>query len=219
MTSSLTHSVANASRASFAVVTASRAVKQPAVFGSRRTPWASRTSMIEPRASGATRRSATVTSSLPLAAMASPSTSRLVKPPVPSSRRDEKRTSAICIGSASLNGGEDLDPGTVVDLGALPLGAGDDLGVDGHGDAPAAGGEVEGVEQGGDGGAGLQVAGLAVDDDAHEALGVRRWALGRRALSNRSAAKGSTSAGGSSPLSTAAIASAVMGASRMPLRK
>jgi len=48
----LTQSVSNASRASFAVVTASRAVKQPAVLGRRKQPASLSTSTIDPRAEG-----------------------------------------------------------------------------------------------------------------------------------------------------------------------
>ena len=65
ITSSFTQSVSSASRASFAVVTASRAVKQPAVFGNTSSPASSSTSTIDPRALGSTRRMATVASSAP----------------------------------------------------------------------------------------------------------------------------------------------------------
>ena len=102
ITSSLTQSVANASRASCAVSTASRAVWQPAVFGSSSTPASASTSISEPRgAAGSTRRSATVTSSLPLAAIASASSSSEGKPPVPSSRRERSVRPAIVSASAS----------------------------------------------------------------------------------------------------------------------
>ena len=51
--------------------TASRAVKQPAVFGSTKQPQSSSTSRIDPRADGSTRRSATVAISAPDARTAS----------------------------------------------------------------------------------------------------------------------------------------------------
>jgi hypothetical protein len=60
ITSSLTQSLSSASRASRAVVTASRAVKQPAVLGRTKQPASSSTSRIEPWALGSTRRIATV---------------------------------------------------------------------------------------------------------------------------------------------------------------
>ena len=88
MTSSLTQSVWSASRASCAVRTASRAVKQPAVFGSTSTPLAAMTSSTEPWAAASMRRIATVTSSVREASIASPSVCMRVKPPVPSSRRE-----------------------------------------------------------------------------------------------------------------------------------
>src|SRR5215204_1385107 len=95
ITSSFTQSVSSASRASLAVVTASRAVKQPAVFGSTSRPACSSTSTIEPRALGSTRRIATVASSAPDSRAASAITCRLRKPPVPRIRRDSSGRPAI----------------------------------------------------------------------------------------------------------------------------
>ena len=60
ITSSLTQSVPNASRASLAVRTASDAVAHPAVFGRTRMPSSSRSDSSEPRREGSTRRTATV---------------------------------------------------------------------------------------------------------------------------------------------------------------
>jgi hypothetical protein len=70
MTSSLTHGVSNASRARRAVSTASRAVRQPAVLGSSRTPHRCSSSTNDPVAEASTRRRATVTSSVPEATIA-----------------------------------------------------------------------------------------------------------------------------------------------------
>ncbi len=81
MTSSFTQSVSSASRANLAVSTAFRAVKHPAVFGSTRTPLRSRTDSTDPWADASTRRMATVASSVPDAAMACSSVSRLAAPP------------------------------------------------------------------------------------------------------------------------------------------
>ena len=88
MTSSLIQSVSKASRASLAVRTASRAVKQPAVLGSRRHPTRRSTSRIEPLACGLVRRRATVVISVPDATRACSSTSRLAAPPVPMTSRE-----------------------------------------------------------------------------------------------------------------------------------
>ncbi len=71
MTSSLTQSVANASRASFAVSTASPAVAQPAVFGSTRTSSSCSSESSEPRPDASTLLTATV-------AMAAPDSTRAV---------------------------------------------------------------------------------------------------------------------------------------------
>ena len=95
ITSSFTQSVPSASRASRAVVTASRAVKQPAVFGSTSQPADSSVSRIDPGAEGSTRRIATVASSAPDALAASAIAPRLRKPPVPSTRRERSSRPAI----------------------------------------------------------------------------------------------------------------------------
>ncbi len=82
ITSSLIRSVVNASRAIWAVLIASPAVKQPAVFGRIRTP--SRSSMgSSPGPAASTRRSATVTRSVSDATIASSRAARLFAPPVP----------------------------------------------------------------------------------------------------------------------------------------
>src|SRR3954468_6325014 len=159
ITSSLTQSVPNASRASFAVTTASRAVKQPAVFGNSSTPHSSRTSVSEPRACGSIRRSAIVTSSAPVARIASASVSRRLNPPVPRMSRERSvrpptsngvSVTGICsvlTGSASLHGGQRLDALALVDAARGPLGARDDLAVDRDGDAAGARLDAEVREQ------------------------------------------------------------------------
>ena len=65
MTSSLTQSVPNASRASFAVSTASPAVAHPAVFGSTRTPSSWSNERSEPRPDASTLLTATVATAAP----------------------------------------------------------------------------------------------------------------------------------------------------------
>src|SRR4051812_6934740 len=174
ITSSLTQSVSKASRASFAVSTASRAVKQPAVLGSSLTPAASSTSTIEPRCEGSMRRSATVTSSEPEAASAADSASSERKPPVPSSSREPSVLPAMVSASvsvtaisASLDRAQDLHPRPFVQSRVRPLAARNDLGVDGHGDAAARAGQFERVERGLDGAAVLQLRGLAVEEHVH----------------------------------------------------
>src|SRR5258708_5840951 len=88
ITSSLTQEVPSASAASLAVLTASAAVKQPAVFGSTLMPRSARTSSTDPGEEGSTRRIATVVSSVPEAVSARPRMSRLGAPPVPMISRD-----------------------------------------------------------------------------------------------------------------------------------
>src|SRR5262245_25437624 len=211
MTSSLTQSVSNASRASLAVRTASRAVKQPAVLGSSWTPAASRTSTIEPRCDGSIRRRATVTSSEPLAASAADSASSERNPPVPSSSRECSvlpamvRTSvSVTAISASLDRAQDLHPRPFVQLRPGPLAARDDFGVDRDGDAAAGGGQVEHVERGRDRRALVQLGGLAVEDDVHASTSAKR-----------SGSAGAAQLGKVSPASAAATRSAVTGVSRM----
>ncbi len=118
ITSSLTQSVPSPSRANSAVRTASAAVWQPAVFGSTRIPRsASRPSTDCPRPGppaapprpappwlavavlGATRRMATVVSSVPDATRARSSTSRLGAPPVPMISREPNFSPAMTSGS------------------------------------------------------------------------------------------------------------------------
>src|SRR5262245_40023792 len=175
MTSSLTQSVPNASRASFAVTTASRAVKQPAVLGSSSTPHSSMTSTSEPRALGSMRRRAIVTSSALVARMASASVSRRLKPPVPRMSRERsmrpatsKGVSVIGMvdmsGSASLHGAQRFDAVAGVDAVVSPLRPGNDLAVDGDGHAARAVLDAEVGEELDDGRA-VALAGLAVDGD------------------------------------------------------
>src|SRR3954447_16959138 len=159
-TSSLTQSVSNASRASFAVSTASRAVKQPAVVGSSCTPARSSTSTIEPRDDGSIRRRATVTSSEPEASIAAARASRDRNPPVPSSSRErsvrppiERTSVSVAAISAPLDRAQDLHPRPFVQLRPRPLAARDHLGVDRDRDAPAGAGRRARGGGGGGGGA------------------------------------------------------------------
>ncbi len=102
ITSSFTQSVPSASRASSAVCTASAAVWQPAVLGSTRMPRSvSRPSTDRPPP-GATRRMATVVSSVPDAASARSSTSRLGAPPVPMISREPNFSPAMTRGSVMV---------------------------------------------------------------------------------------------------------------------
>src|SRR3954451_10942238 len=215
MTSSLTQSVSNASRARRAVRTASRAVKQPAVLGRSCTPAASSTSTNEPRALGSMRRSAAVTSSPPLPWMAAASASSERKPPVPSSRREvssrppmvKVSCSVTATASASLYRAQDLDPRAVAQLAPLPLAARYDLGVDRHGDAALPALERERGQRALDRGARLELPRLAVDEDVHAATPEKRAGSHAAAHSGRP-----------SPASTATTACAVTSASRIPLR-
>src|SRR3954452_6697063 len=197
ITSSFTQSVSNASRASCAVVTASRAVKQPAVFGSSAQPASLSTSTIEPRAAGSTRRSASVARSAPDARTASPITSRLRKPPVPMLRRERNVRPAILSPSAPLHRPHHLDALPLVQRHLVPEPSRHDLAVEGDGHATS-------LARGAARGHGLahgrlrpEVAPLAVQQHHHAA-----------ALANRPAPNGSTTAGGSSPVTIAATASA-----------
>src|SRR4051795_1670439 len=181
MTSSLTQSVSNASRARRAVRTASRAVKQPAVLGRSCTPAASSTSTSEPRAPGSMRRSATVTSSEPLASMAAASVSSERKPPVPSrSREVSSRPPMVKVSpwtiatSAPLDRAQDLDPRALAQLARGPLAARHHLGVDGHRHAALAALERERGERGLHGGARLELLRLAVDEDVHVSTSEKR---------------------------------------------
>src|SRR5918992_3749744 len=191
MTSSLIQSVSNASLASLAVRTASRAVKQPAVLGSRRHPTRRSTSRIEPRAWGLVRRRATVVSSVPDATRACSSASRLAAPPVPMISRDENARPAMTRGSGglmpsppenrgsgergsfmsstSLGGAEHLEPIVVVQARRGPGAAGHDLAVEGDGDAGPGRRVAEGGQQAGHGLARVDLGRLAVDDHGHGA--------------------------------------------------
>jgi hypothetical protein len=94
MTSSLTQSVANSSRAMRAVVTASLAVRQPAVLGMTRAPrpWTSAKKRSPARPRADSRRSETVTTAARDAATASASTCGEGYWAVPSSRREASWT-------------------------------------------------------------------------------------------------------------------------------
>src|SRR5215213_4667028 len=130
------------------------------------------------------RRSATVTSSAPLASIAAGSASSERKPPVPSSRRElSSRPPTVKVSSvtasagaspprmaaamsratsASLDRAQDLDPRAVAELARGPLAARHHLGVDRHGHAALPRGELEGGEGGLHGRARLELGRLAV---------------------------------------------------------
>src|SRR4051812_33608193 len=199
ITSSFTQSVSKASRASCAVVIASRAVKQPAVFGRSEQPASARTSTIEPRALGSTRLRASVARSAPDARTASPITSRLWKPPVPMIRRERNARPAIVrpLPSATLHRLYDLDAGPFLQRHLVPAPARHHLAVERDSDAAA-------LARGTAGGHGLahgraiaEVAPLAVEDDLHTAA-----AFGE----NLPGPNGSTASGGASPETIAATA-------------
>src|SRR4030081_3098901 len=134
------------------------------------------TSTIEPRWAGSMRRSATVTSSVPDARIASRSASSREKPPVPRIRRERKVRSAITSGSASeawtgsvamraapLDGVEDLDAIARGEGASIPLRARDDLGVDGHRESTPWAFHVEALEDIGHGGVLRELGRLTVD--------------------------------------------------------
>ena len=152
-TSSLTQSVSNASRASFAVRTASRAVKQPAVFGQQ--PHAGAVEHVDDRAALArvdppqrdgdqlasrrprARRPARRASGTRRCRAAAASDSS-----VPAMVRTSVFVSVTAI-SASLDRAQDLHPRPLVQLRRVPLAARDDLGVDRDRDAAARARQVE----------------------------------------------------------------------------
>src|SRR5665647_87217 len=154
MTSSLTQVVPSTSLASLAVSTASRDVKQPAVLGNRRTPVRLRTARTLSSAVSETRRIATVTNADPDARTALSRVVRLVAPPVPSNSREDRSSPAMTNGSgtelttgttelisrtvisATLKGGDDLDPRIGKDPRARPYRARDDVAVHRERDPP-----------------------------------------------------------------------------------
>src|SRR4051812_15775836 len=181
---------------------ASLAVKQPAVFGSSVQPASFSTSTIEPRAAGSTRRSARVARSAPDARTASPITSRLRKPPVPMISRERKLRPAIVSPSATLHRPDDLYALALVQRHLVPQLPRNHLAVerDGHAAAlarpPARGHRLAHGRVGG------ELPAFAVQDHSHAI-----------ASAKRAAPNGSTDTGGSSPVTMAATAVAVIGAS------
>ncbi len=110
ITSNLTQSVSKASRANFAVSTASDAVAHPAVLGSTRTPRSPRRDNSEPLPAASTRRTATVAMAVPDARSAAPSRSRLVIPPVPRRSREASTSPAM---QRPLSGGPGTGPASL----------------------------------------------------------------------------------------------------------
>src|SRR3954469_15804299 len=95
-------------------------------------PADSRTSTIEPRADGSTRRSASVARSAPEARTASPITSRLRKPPVPITSRERNSRPAMTNGSATLHRLHHLDAGAVGERKIVPASTRHHLAVERH---------------------------------------------------------------------------------------
>src|SRR5689334_11577837 len=213
ITSSLIQSVSNASRASWAVMIASRAVKHPAVFGSTSTPAASSTSMIDPRALGSSRRSATVHISVPDSRSASVSSSWLVKPPLPRISRERNSRPAMTSESpkksASLNRHHDFDSGARIQHRARPGPSRHDRALDGHRDPTPVGDTGKRLDEVGHAGSGLELTLAAVDGHNHGHAPTATPA-------NRSAPNGAAISGSASPASVAASTSAVTGASKIP---
>src|SRR4051812_28545639 len=167
ITSSFTQSVSKASRASCAVVIASRAVKQPAVFGRSEQPASESTSTIEPRALGSTRLRASVARSAPDARTASAITSRLWKPPVPMMRREPKSRPAMVKASATLHRLHDLDALAFLERHVVPAPARNHLAVERNGHPTALAGGARRGHGLAHGGAVAEVASLAVEDHLH----------------------------------------------------
>ena len=159
------------------------------------------------------RRSATVTSSVPLASIAAAIVSSERKPPVPSSSREVSSRSPIvkvssCVTATSQPPWIARRTSTrapSLSSCARPLAARDDLGVDGHGDAAV--GQLERREHGLDRRAAVELGRLAVDEHVHAATSAKR-----------AGSQGAAHSGRPSPASTETTASAVTSASRMPLR-
>ena len=170
------------------------------MFGSSCTPAASSTSTIEPRASASMRRSATVTSSVPLASIAAAIASSERKPPVPSSSREPSSRPAIVSGSVCTRrrDAHSLQPPWIARRTSTRAPSSSsvvshsparhDLGVDRDGHAPRAAGDVERVEQRAHGRAGRQLARLAVEQDRHAGT-PREAARDRRRPPTRAAAR------------------------------
>src|SRR5699024_313516 len=182
ITSSLTQLVPSASRASRAVLTASVALRHPAVLGSARIPSSrSRPSRPSPppSPSPAPRRRSTlrmdpVVSAVPDAISASRSTAWLPAPPVPALTREPSSSPATtdalspavggppAVGdAATLHRREEVHLRTGGQQRVVPAGARDHLAVDGHGHA--LGRQVEFADEGADGRALREGAALSID--------------------------------------------------------
>src|SRR5919106_5826715 len=232
ISSSLTQSVSTASRASCAVSTASRAVVQPAVLGSSRHRPAIRSTRLSGAPDRSIRRIEAVTSSAPLAAIASIITCRFGYPAEPISSREAKSAPAMVRGSDMARsswsdvaaGGsaadprlDDLDPIARLELGRWP-GAPRHHGVVERDRDPAR----RAVGPLGDQ---LSQRGLlerhrrAVDDDLLVHAVLRSATRSAPAPPAKRSIVKSRMVSGTPPLRIASlIASAVIGVSRMPLR-
>ncbi len=121
--------------------------------------------MTEPGASGSTRRSATVTISVPDSRSALSRSLIDRNPPVPTISREpqlrppsSKPVRARRSSGASLDRDHDLDAGAVVEGPRLELGAGHDLAVDGDGDPARVGLGAEQQRRVADAGAVVELA-------------------------------------------------------------
>ena len=162
MTSSLTQSVSNASRASFAVSTASRAVKQPAVFGSSSTPRslehvderAARLRVDAPQRDGdelGPRDADRLGQRLQAReAAGAEDQARAQRRSSPIVRTSVDRVSSVPCAHPPCMAREHLDARPLADAPRVPLGPRDDLAVDGHRDPAGARLDAEVGEQLGD---------------------------------------------------------------------
>src|SRR5207253_11090097 len=157
---------------------------------------------------------ATVTISVPDASTASSRMSWLGAPPVPRMSRERRCSPAMTRSSsrsAALDRMEHLHVIVRRQRRVDPLGTEHDAAVARHRDAPCLRAQVHGAQEFDDGGAIAKLARLTVDAHGHATTASPR--------TNRAGVKGVVSTGGVSPMTNAVIASAVIGASRIPLRK
>src|ERR1700724_978702 len=147
----------------------------------RATPARRMVPIRDPSPVALTRRMATVVSWVPETARTLPRTSRDCAPPVPTISREDRSRPASChdwaggegtppfglfiLSLTSLDRGHNLDHGSVGEPGVRPGAAGDDLAVDGYGDALR--GRDELGHQVREGCAGRKIARISVDGEHH----------------------------------------------------
>src|SRR6185503_16530621 len=116
--------------------------------------------------------------------------------------------------STSLDRAEQLDPLTLSQLEPVPLAAWHDLGIHSHREpSPVVAVTVDLAHEACDRDPVRNLPGLAVQNDPHRSTSASRPAL------KRSGENGTSSCGGSPPTIMSTTASAVSGASRIPLRQ